>query len=164
MNETAIQWTWAVDPTTGALIPDSGWTWNPLVGCRKVSTGCKNCYAERLIATRLSQHQVYRGLAVMKDPGPQFTGEHRLIVDRLDEPLRKRNPRGGKSFVNDLGDLFYTSRVESGKIAVVGSDKLAAVGLALRVSLDWLVRGVGGIDVEGHGADTCVASGDTSTG
>ena len=22
-------------------------TWNPIVGCTKVSPGCKNCYAER---------------------------------------------------------------------------------------------------------------------
>jgi len=71
--------------------------------------------------------------------------------------------------VNDFDRLIgtegtgYTSRVESGKIAVVGSDKLAAVGLALRVSLDWLVRGVGCIDVEGHGADTCAPCGETST-
>jgi hypothetical protein len=25
-------------------------TWNPVVGCRKVSSGCANCYAERLAA------------------------------------------------------------------------------------------------------------------
>lgn len=23
-------------------------TWNPVVGCRKVSAGCANCYAERM--------------------------------------------------------------------------------------------------------------------
>jgi len=23
-------------------------TWNPVTGCSKVSSGCKNCYAERL--------------------------------------------------------------------------------------------------------------------
>ncbi|MCH7726446.1 MAG: DUF5131 family protein [Planctomycetes bacterium] len=28
-------------------------TWNPVVGCRKVSAGCANCYAERM-ANRLA--------------------------------------------------------------------------------------------------------------
>ena len=28
-------------------------TWNPVVGCRKVSEGCRNCYAERM-AKRLA--------------------------------------------------------------------------------------------------------------
>ena len=115
MIKTAIQWTW-----NDALDEKSGWTWNPAVGCRKCSTGCKNCYAERLIATRLSQHPVYKGLAVMKDAGPQFTGEHRLIVDRLDEPLRKRNPHGGRTFVNDLGDLFYEGHTNEEIAAVFG--------------------------------------------
>ena len=30
-------------------------TWNPVWGCRKVSAGCKNCYAERLITGRYGQ-------------------------------------------------------------------------------------------------------------
>lgn len=107
MNPTNIQWTW-----NARLEPKSGFTWNPLVGCRRISKGCGvpnggSCYAERLIATRLSQHKVYKGLAVMKGGGPQFTGKHRLIVDRLDEPLRKRNPKGGRTFVCDLGDMFF---------------------------------------------------------
>jgi len=35
---SAIEWT--------------GLTWNPVTGCRKISPGCKHCYAER-IAKRL---------------------------------------------------------------------------------------------------------------
>ena len=30
-----------------------GETWNPIVGCSKVSEGCKNCYAEKM-ANRLA--------------------------------------------------------------------------------------------------------------
>ncbi len=104
MNKTSIQWT--------------DYTWNPLVGCRRISEGCRNCYAERLIATRLSKHTVYRGLAIMKDSGPQFTGEHHIVADRLDEPLRKRN--GAKVFVNDLGDLFYEGHTNEDIAAVFG--------------------------------------------
>ncbi len=30
-------------------------TWNPWIGCRKVSPGCKNCYAERLVRDRMGR-------------------------------------------------------------------------------------------------------------
>ena len=30
-------------------------TWNPWQGCRKVSPGCKNCYAERLVEDRMGK-------------------------------------------------------------------------------------------------------------
>ena len=28
-------------------IPMYDYTWNPIIGCTKVSEGCRNCYAER---------------------------------------------------------------------------------------------------------------------
>ena len=34
-----------------ATLSDIEWTeatWNPLTGCNKISSGCKNCYAEKL--------------------------------------------------------------------------------------------------------------------
>lgn len=34
---------WVVNPDGS-----KGETWNPLVGCKKVSPGCANCYAERM--------------------------------------------------------------------------------------------------------------------
>uniref|UniRef100_UPI000A4555B7 DUF5131 family protein n=2 Tax=Leptospira TaxID=171 RepID=UPI000A4555B7 len=34
MNHTTIEWT--------------DLTWNPTTGCTKISSGCKNCYAESL--------------------------------------------------------------------------------------------------------------------
>lgn len=124
LNKTAIQWTWRVDPVTGLLVPNSGSTWNPLVGCERISPGCGGargvggCYAERLIATRLSQHPTYKGLAVMASHGPHFTGEHRLIADRLDAPIRSK--RGRKIFVNDLGDLFFRGHLVEEIAAVFG--------------------------------------------
>jgi protein gp37 len=30
-------------------------TWNPLTGCTKISPGCKNCYAERLVLTKRAE-------------------------------------------------------------------------------------------------------------
>lgn len=60
-------------------------TWNPLIGCSRVSPGCEHCYAERLSGTR--------------------NGRTRLMPERLDKPLRWRRPR--KIFVCDMGDLFH---------------------------------------------------------
>lgn len=79
---TRIEWTDAV--------------WNPVTGCTKVSTGCRNCYAER-IAGRMWGKQY---------GGRKFT-EVRCHEDRLDIPLRWRKPR--RVFVNSMSDLFHES-------------------------------------------------------
>jgi protein gp37 len=73
------------------------WTdasWNPTRGCRKVSPGCKVCYAERFA-------ERFRGV-----PGHPY--EHgfdpRLVPEALAEPLRWTNAK--KVFVNSMSDLF----------------------------------------------------------
>lgn len=108
MNHTPIQWTWARG-ADGNLIPMSGSTWNPALGCRRVSAGCEHCFAERLIAVRFSKNPklpMYHDIARVNAHGdPRFTGAHRLLPDRLDEPLRAR--KGRKVFVCDMGDLFF---------------------------------------------------------
>jgi protein gp37 len=91
MGRTSIEWT------------DQSW---PVVnGCRRISEGCTNCYAERLTATRLSQTPKYKGLAVFGKNGPRWTGEARLWAPHLDMPLRLKKP--SRIFVADMGDLFY---------------------------------------------------------
>jgi len=69
-------------------------TWNPVRGCRKISPGCKHCYAE-LFAER------FRGV-----PGhPYEQGfDVRLVPEKLTEPLRWVRPR--MIFVNSMSDLF----------------------------------------------------------
>lgn len=95
MQASPIQWTNA--------------TWNPLLGCRRVSSGCLNCYAERLIATRMSKNPklpMYHDIARLTEKRePRFTGNRKILPDRLDEPLRAR--KGRKIFVCDMGDLFF---------------------------------------------------------
>jgi len=46
MAQTKIEWT-ATPRADGTLAP--GYTFNPWMGCTKVSAGCANCYAEALI-------------------------------------------------------------------------------------------------------------------
>lgn len=71
-------------------------TWNPLVGCTKVSPGCDHCYAETLV----NRFAPSKGFPERFDKvvlrGPAFLGQ----------PLRWRKPR--RVFVNSLSDLFHT--------------------------------------------------------
>jgi protein gp37 len=80
-------------------------TWNPIIGCSKVSEGCDHCYA---IGT------VHRGLVVQHrgvtvhtpGAGTDWTGDINLAPEaRLLEPLRKATPT--RYFVNSLSDLFH---------------------------------------------------------
>ena len=77
VQRSAIEWTEA--------------TWNPTVGCTKVSPGCDRCYAER-ITQRFPQN---------------FTNGFTLTLrpDALDIPLRWKRPR--IVFVNSMSDLFH---------------------------------------------------------
>lgn len=49
MKDTKIEWTGTFD-AEGVLKP--GYTFNPWIGCTKVSPACLNCYAENLMDTR----------------------------------------------------------------------------------------------------------------
>lgn len=76
-------------------------TWNPLTGCKAVSPGCDNCYAAREASGRLRNVPAYEGLA----ENGVFTGEVRLLPDRLDQPRRWK--KGRRIFVNSMSDLFH---------------------------------------------------------
>jgi protein gp37 len=70
-------------------------TWNPVTGCTKVSSGCKNCYAERFA-------ERWRGT-----PGhPYEQGfDLKLWHERLELPLTWKKPQ--LIFVNSMSDLFH---------------------------------------------------------
>jgi len=72
----------------------TGSTWNPLTGCRKISAGCLNCYAERM-AKRL---QAMGNANYKKGFLPAV---HKSLFDL---PLRWKTPR--TIFVNSMSDLF----------------------------------------------------------
>jgi protein gp37 len=76
-NHSSIEWT------------DS--TWNPTVGCTKVSPGCDRCYAER-VTQRFPK---------------SFPNAFDLTLrpDALELPLKWRRPR--MVFVNSMSDLFH---------------------------------------------------------
>lgn len=77
-------------------------TWNPVVGCTKLSAGCKHCYAE-VMARRLQAIGV---------PGyEQGFRQLRVLPERLGDPLLRRKPT--VYFVNSMSDLFHTDVPES---------------------------------------------------
>jgi protein gp37 len=82
-------------------------TWNPIRGCRRVSAGCENCYAERVAARFSGPGMPYDGLAKNTPSGPRWTGEVRVVESALDQPLRWKRPR--RIFVNSMSDLFHES-------------------------------------------------------
>jgi protein gp37 len=81
MKTTKIEWTDA--------------TWNPSIGCSKVTAGCKNCYAE-VMARRLKA----MGVSCYED-GFKF----KILPERLFQPMNVKNPT--KFFVNSMSDLFH---------------------------------------------------------
>lgn len=70
-------------------------TWNPVTGCTKISSGCKNCYAERMSKRlkAMGQRNYRNGFRVTVHP------------HALDIPMRWQKPQ--MVFVNSMSDLFH---------------------------------------------------------
>lgn len=103
MSKTKIEWVQGPDGMIGE-------TWNPTVGCSKISPGCKNCYAIRHVHRMAGNpnpkiRAANEGLTVIQGGDPNWTGKVRLIPERLEIPLRRRKPT--TYFVNSLSDLFH---------------------------------------------------------
>ena len=70
-------------------------TWNPTVGCTKVSAGCANCYAKSMS----------KRLQAMGTRGYENGFEITLLPYRLEEPLLRKKPT--TYFVNSMSDVFH---------------------------------------------------------
>ena len=81
--------------TTGSKIEWTEMTWNPTVGCTKVSPGCKNCYAEKMSER----------LQAMGTPGYENGFKLTVLANRLEDPLKRKKPT--VYFVNSMSDLFH---------------------------------------------------------
>ncbi len=92
-------------------------TWNPVVGCVKISPGCAHCYAE-LLAARL------KAMALADIEAGRNPGRKRYYIDAIDDkgrwsgklipvpealldPFRWSKPR--MVFVNSMSDLCHES-------------------------------------------------------
>jgi protein gp37 len=70
-------------------------TWNPVTGCTKISSGCRNCYAETMA----------RRLKAMGNPRYANGFSVTMHPDQIELPLRWKKPR--TIFVNSMSDLFH---------------------------------------------------------
>ncbi len=92
MSDSKIEWTEA--------------TWNPVRGCRAVSPGCANCYAQAQAGRFSGPGMPYEGLVTLRANGRGFrwNGAFKEVPDMLDAPLRRQKPTTW--FVNSMSDLF----------------------------------------------------------
>ena len=96
-HNTKIEWT---------HIPNfKGETWNPIIGCSKVSPACTNCYAEK-VATRLSNIETTTYYKNVIENG-KWNGKTHLVSGLLDKPLQWKKPRA--IFVGSMTDVFHES-------------------------------------------------------
>jgi len=88
MNKTKIEWT--------------DYTWNPVVGCTKVSAGCRDCFAERLLNRFGSVWGMTDFTDVQEKP------------ERLQQPVKAtKKLKGKKVFVCDMSDLMHVKVTDS---------------------------------------------------
>jgi protein gp37 len=80
---------------TRSAIEWTDMTWNPVTGCSKVSSGCKNCYAERMALRLQAMGQ------------PRYANGFSLTLhwDLVDLPRAWSKPR--RVFINSMSDLFH---------------------------------------------------------
>lgn len=76
-------------------------TWNPSAGCTKISSGCKNCYAETM-ATRLQ---------AMGVEGYENGFKFNPVPSRLNDPFKRK--KATVYFVNSMSDIFHENMPEN---------------------------------------------------
>jgi len=75
-------------------------TWNPSAGCTKISSGCKNCYAETMA----------KRLQAIGMKGYENGFEFNTVPRRLNDPLKRKKPT--VYFVNSMSDIFHPDMPE----------------------------------------------------
>lgn len=82
-------------------------TWNPIIGCSKISPGCQNCYAEKM-AKRLAAmgKPDYKKILIPHSRG-LWNGQTALVESQLLKPRKRKKPTA--YFVCSMGDIFHES-------------------------------------------------------
>lgn len=94
-------------------------TINPVVGCSKISSGCKNCYAENM-ARRLAAMGIPQYKDVIQHNWPsadKWNGHAAFVESELHKPSKWKKPRS--VFVSSMGDLFHDAVNVNWQLAVL---------------------------------------------
>jgi protein gp37 len=99
-------------------------TWNVAYGCSKVSAGCKNCYAHRMISTRFphltgckTKLDIY-GEELEIESTIGWDNRAHFKPERLEIPFHWKKPR--RIFPCSMSDLFHESLTDDQIAAVFG--------------------------------------------
>lgn len=88
----------------GTLISWTDESWNPIVGCSKISAGCVNCYAaEAAKSARLQQFPQYQKVK-------KWDGTVEFVESQLLKPLNWRSPK--KIFTCSMSDVFHENALD----------------------------------------------------
>jgi len=96
------------------------YSYNPIVGCSKISTGCKNCFAEAMV--HRFPHITGHGDQSDTDDYNGWDGLAHFFHERLEEPfhLRPGKDRPHRILVCSMSDLFHESLSNEQIAAVFG--------------------------------------------
>ena len=109
-NRKRISWT-ELDPHF------KGASWNPFVGCEKISAGCKNCYALNDAYRFGHKRPFYKGITKTVNGKVNFTG----VINRQDSQFYK--PRDEEKphiyFLNSMSDFFHPNADDAWRLEVL---------------------------------------------
>lgn len=95
-------------------------TWNPFVGCTRVSAGCINCYAVGMAARceAFGSAPHYAGVTRRAPGGAQWTGKIAMAPDHI---LRKPEGIAAPSliFANSMSDFWHVGATDAMRRAVL---------------------------------------------
>lgn len=94
----------------------TGETWNPILGCSKISAGCRKCYAinqayrnwemaKALPENKRGRLAYYEGLTSKNEHGIDWSGKVVFVPEALEIPLKRKKPQ--TYFVNSMSDMFH---------------------------------------------------------
>lgn len=92
-------------------------TWNPIRGCKKMSEGCRHCWAERIAGRYAAKGQTYYGIAKLVDGLPVWTEKVRVVENLFLEPM---GWPGRVIQVGTMTDLFYAKISDARRDRIFG--------------------------------------------
>ena len=109
-NKKRISWTLLDEHFKGT-------SWNPFVGCEKISSGCKNCYALHDAYRFEHKRPYYTGVTAKENGKIKFTG----VINRQDSQFYKpRNERKPHIyFLNSMSDFFHPNAHDAWRLEVI---------------------------------------------